>query len=193
MRETLTAATPVSQIPSDSRAQQPALRISPPTPPLLARSHPTRQPQDISHTENADDFLRRLNNLSLSDPSSSIAAPARSSPGPKEHHFYKWGIKFDSRNMTVDDFLFRLERLRVCYQASWDEILLNFHHFVSGPVENWYWVYLKSNPTVTWMTLRLALLEQYRSLETDSELSRRLSDRHQQPSESFDDFHTAIQ
>lgn len=43
------------------------------------------------------------------------------------------------------------------------------------------------------MTLRLALLEQYRSLETDSELSRRLSDRHQQPLESFDDFYTAIQ
>lgn len=178
VRETLATTTPVNRpLPAENIAPpQPVPRRSPPTPPLRARNPAIDQPQDVSRNENADEFLRQLNNLSLNDPSSTIAGPTRLSTGHRIQNFHKWGIKFDSRNMSVDDFLFRLERLKVCYNASWDEILLNFHHFVSGPVENWYWVYLKSNPAVTWMTLRLALVEQYRSLETDSELSRKLSD-----------------
>ena len=64
-----------------------------------------------------------------------------------------------------------------------------FTFFVTAPVKTWYWINVKINPSVNWPTLRLALIEQYRSLDTDFELSRRITERRQGAFESFDSFY----
>lgn len=94
--------------------------------------------------------------------------------------------------MTVDDFFTRLKRLKASYNALWEDLFLHFHLFVSGTVESWFWTFLKTNPNANWQSLEFALIEQYRSIETDSELSRKMFDRRQGVSESFDDFYNPI-
>lgn len=171
--------------------QRPSNAARQPSPRRAPSPHRPDPAVDRSHM---DDFLRQLHNLTFSDPAlNSHSAPRPSGSGYRFQNFDKWGLKFDNRNMSVDDFLFRLERLRVSYGASWDDVVINFHHFVAGPVETWFWAFVKTNPNISWIGLKNAMIEHFRSLETDSELSRRLYDRHQGTNESFDDFYLAVQ
>lgn len=174
---------------SPTRIHSPLRHASPPR-----YQTPPRRPTTTAESSNMEDFLRQLHNLTLSDPvNAANSIPRHSGPGYRTQNFHKWGLKFDNRKMSVDDFLFRLERLRTSYGATWDEVVINFHHFVAGSVESWFWVFLKANPETTWLTLKSALIEQFRSLESDSEISRMLYDRHQGLSEPFEDFFAAIQ
>lgn len=187
IRDTLRAATPAPR-------SRPFPDLSHP------ENHSTVRPgrssdENLEHphlSENAENFLSQLNNLNLNAPTPSPGNALSSHGSFRAVAFHKWGLKFDNVRMTIDDFLIRLKRLKTSYNASWEEIFLHFHLFVTGPVESWFWTFLKTNPDANWQSLEFALIEQYRSIETDSELSRKMFDRRQGPNESFDEFYNAI-
>ncbi|XP_055840052.1 uncharacterized protein LOC129907729 [Episyrphus balteatus] len=181
------AKTPRTSTIPPLRAPFPSRPRSPPRPPTPPRANAANEPPAM------DEFLRQLHNLTFSDPINTTQAQPRYSRYSRIHSFHKWGVMFDSREMSVDDFIFQLETLKEGHDATWEEVVIGFHQFLDAPTRRWYWVYLKAHPNPTWAVLKNALIEQFRSLETDPELSRKLYDRHQGQTESFDDFYAAIQ
>ena len=187
-RTLLNMNTPPDRVP-DYTTQQPIVNnienVNP-------SNEPGVHPVDMARGSNVDNFLAQLSNLNFNvspPPASQVNQAPSTSSGIRFPHYHKWGIKFDNKSMSIDDFLFRLERVKDSYYVTWPEVVQNFHHFVSGSAMTWYWTFIKSNPSCNWPTLRLALVEQYRSLETDSELYRKMSDRKQLLNESFDSFY----
>lgn len=100
----------------------------------------------------------------------------------------KWGFQFNGSNMSVDDFLFRIECKQATSTYTWHEVYCNLNNLLSDPAENWYWNFRKFNPNSDYNTFRLALTERYPSRDTDVDLWRKLINRKQQPDEAFDDF-----
>lgn len=159
-------------------------------PVLAATAHRENQHDPSQLSDNIRNFEDQLNGLNLNSDAPSGRLP--STLPYRLIEFQKWGLKFDNKKMTVDDFLYRLNRLKICYKVTWEDIFLHFHIFVVGEVEIWFWTFVKSNPGATWRNLEFALIEQFRSIETDSELSRKMFDRRQGPTESFDSFYQEI-
>lgn len=157
----------------------------------------SREELDFQPSENFQNFMNRLEGLNLNPSSSNhVSNPSNRVSNPTQRiprvDFKKWGLTFDNKKMSIEDFLFRLNFLRMSYEVTWDEIFLYFHIFVAGEVETWLWMYLKSNPGATWRHLELSLIEQYKRLETDTEISRQMFDRRQGQTETFDSFYLDI-
>lgn len=165
-------------------------------PPEHSTAHPSMghvdnvEPQHLN--QNVQNFLNQVNALDLNAPSPNISRNVSHTSSSRAFEFHKWGLKFDNVRMTVDDFIFRLTKLKASYNASCEDIFLHFHLFVTGTVESWFWTFLKTNPNANWENLKFALIEQYRGIETDSELSRKMFDRRQGQHESFDSFYNDI-
>lgn len=204
VRETLLANTPSARSEYEVRRREPPPTNQPPVSSVPITARMSVAAQQMAQASNldpgADEFLSRIRNMNLNDDpgeqSQVNLTQGSSTPSnfnSKFYNYHKWGLKYNNENMTVDEFIFRLERLKSCYKSTWDEIVLNFHQFVDGDVATWYWLYLKGNPAVNWPGLRFAIIERFRTLETDGELSRRMYERRQKANESFDDFFTAIQ
>lgn len=102
----------------------------------------------------------------------------------------RFGLRFDgnSNNLSVDDFIFRLEYLQTQYNMLWSEIIRDFHLLVTGPAGNWYWLWLNNNRTANWPELRHALLQQYKAPQSNFDVMHDLVDRKQLPGESIDTF-----
>lgn len=102
----------------------------------------------------------------------------------------RFGLRFDgnSNNLSVDDFIFRLEYLQAQYNMLWSEIIRDFHLLVTGPAGNWYWLWLNNNRTANWPELRHALLQQYKAPQSNFDIMHDLVDRKQLPGESIDTF-----
>ncbi|GBO99563.1 hypothetical protein EVAR_70159_1 [Eumeta japonica] len=106
----------------------------------------------------------------------------------------KWGLEFNgnSSKLAVEDFIFRIERFKHQYQVSWDDVMDNFHLFVKGAAEKWYWLFIQTNLVTEWETLKEALLKQYKSTRSSFELMSDLVERKQLPGESIDTFFFAM-
>lgn len=106
----------------------------------------------------------------------------------------KWGLEFDgnTKKLAVEDFVFRVERLQKKYNASWEEVLDNFHLFVKGVAEKCYWLFIQTNYVSEWATLKEALLKQYQSSRSSFELMSDMVERKQQPGEEIDAFFFAM-
>lgn len=102
----------------------------------------------------------------------------------------KFGIVFDGNtsHMSVDDFIFRLERLQAQYDIPWAEILRDFRLLVVGQAHEWFWLYTKTHVIHDWPGLRHALESQYQTVRSNFELMRDLAERRQQNHESIDSF-----
>lgn len=100
----------------------------------------------------------------------------------------KFGIVFDGNtsHMSVDDFIFRLERLQAQYDIPWSEILRDFRLLVVGQAHEWFWLYTKNHIIHDWPELRHALESQYKTIRSNFELMRDLAERRQQSHESID-------
>lgn len=59
----------------------------------------------------------------------------------------KLGLNFsgDTRELRVNDFIYRLEQMRAQYNIPWAEVLRDFTFLVSGQAREWYWLYRQSN------------------------------------------------
>lgn len=110
----------------------------------------------------------------------------------RQNKLDKWGLKFDHKRMTVDDFIFRVETFKNSSRCSWQHIFENFHYLVTGKAEQWFWQFRRSTPNGNWNDLRAALIRNFASLDTDSEIIRQMTDRRQEYNESFIDFYDSI-
>lgn len=59
---------------------------------------------------------------------------------------------------------------------------------MSGTVKQWYWALLQTTVITDWDTLRLALLNRYKTNRSNWELMQELVERKQIPGESIDDY-----
>lgn len=100
----------------------------------------------------------------------------------------KWGIHFNPANKTisVEEFVFRAESLRLDYNCPWDVFIKGFHHLLEGSAENWIWNFRHENPRCDWGHLKYQLIKKFRNFESDFEIQTRIVQRRQQPSESAD-------
>lgn len=102
----------------------------------------------------------------------------------------KFGLEFKGGNdqLSVEEFIFRLEHMQRQYGIPWQEILRDFHLLVAGTVRQWYWALLQTTVISDWSTLRLALLNRYKTIRSNWELMQELVERKQVPDESIDDY-----
>lgn len=107
---------------------------------------------------------------------------------PQRVQLDKWGFQFNGSNMSVEDFLFRVECKQSTSNYSWLEVYNNFNNLLSGPAEHWYWHFRKNNPRADYNVFKMTLAERYPSKDSDIDLWRKLINRKQKPGESFDDF-----
>lgn len=106
----------------------------------------------------------------------------------------KWGLRFDgtSKNVSVEDFVFRAESLRIDYNCPWDIFVKGFHHFLTGRAYDWIWEFRQQNPYCQWDHLKYHLIKKFRNFESDFEIQRRMMERRQLPSETADSFITEV-
>jgi len=62
-------------------------------------------------------------------------------PGPKDVRLDRWNLKFDGsgRGLTVERFLFRVDRLQELYDLSHQQAFREFHLLLAGEATKWYW------------------------------------------------------
>jgi len=99
---------------------------------------------------------------------------------------HKWQIKFDGtgKDMSVDSFIFRVERLAEQHAVSHEKLLAEFHVLLSGNAARWYWQLLednKNNPSLEYLDVKRAMLSHFKSSQTDVEIIKELVERKQQP------------
>lgn len=102
----------------------------------------------------------------------------------------KFGLEFKGGNdqLSVEEFIFRLEHMQRQYRIPWQEILRDFHLLVAGTVKQWYWALLQTTVISDWTTLRLALLNRYKTIRSNWELMQELVERKQRQGESIDEY-----
>ncbi|KAL9875400.1 uncharacterized protein ACN427_013525 [Glossina fuscipes fuscipes] len=108
----------------------------------------------------------------------------------------RWHIKFDGsgKGLTVESFVFRVERLRQQHQISHEELFAEFHCLVTGPASKWYWQLQDREGDITfdYFTLKAELLNQFKTADSDYEIIREVMERKQQHAESFEDYYAEI-
>lgn len=103
----------------------------------------------------------------------------------------KWKVNFDGTG-SVSDFLFKIDTLCERTQCSHEHLMANFHIFLSGKAENWFWNFIKLNRNSSYPVLKSSITKEFGNLETDHEVLIRISTRKQLAKESYDDFHTIV-
>lgn len=98
----------------------------------------------------------------------------------------KLGIIFDNKSISVNDFIFRLEHLKVHYNIPEREVVRDFHLILSDSVKDWYWSFIETHGVTEWPVLRLALMSQYQTPRSNFEIMRDLVERKQENSETID-------
>ncbi|KAI9575753.1 hypothetical protein GQX74_015274 [Glossina fuscipes] len=109
----------------------------------------------------------------------------------------RWHVKFDGsgKGLTVESFVFRVERLRQQHQISHEELLAEFHCLVTGQASKWYWQLLEDREgdvTFDYFALKAELLNQFKTADSDYELIREIMERKQQNAESFEDYYAEM-
>jgi len=61
-------------------------------------------------------------------------------PRSKDVRLGRWNLKFDGsgRGMTIESFLFRVDRLQELYDLSRQQVLREFHLLLAGAATKWY-------------------------------------------------------
>lgn len=106
-----------------------------------------------------------------------------------------WSLKFNgtSNDLPVDEFLFRVETLAFADNIPLETLARCLHMMLGGMATHFYWLFQGQNPAATWIQLRQALTDQFKTNESDFEIRKSLYDRIQHAQESFSVFSLAVQ
>lgn len=148
------------------------------------RTELTAIKQSISNITSREQTLPSTSYAQSSSQSSNIVTTPMVST-----KFEKWKINFDGSG-SVSDFLFKVDTLCERTQCSDEHLMANFHIFLSGKAESWFWNFIKQNRNAQYSFLKTSIIKEFGYLETDHEVLLRISNRKQQNKESYDDFHT---
>jgi len=91
----------------------------------------------LRHTGNPEQTRgSRATNCIQIDRNSSLQGPR-----PKDVRLDRWNLKLDGsgRGMTVESFLFRVDRLQELYDLSRQQVFCEFHLLLAGAATKWYW------------------------------------------------------
>lgn len=170
-----------TQIPNYPVQQLSAAGVSLGLESLLARM-PNRSPPSINHIPDS---------ANMNQESSRYAQPAREWSLPLE----KWTLRFGgtSKDLPVDEFVFRIETLARRSKLSLVSLTLGLHHLLVGAAASWYWVFLRNEPDATWAQTRQALISAFQNNISDAAVRRLIADRLQRPGERFMEFNLAVQ
>ena len=86
----------------------------------------------------------------------------------------KKNVKYDGIG-SVSDFIFKIETLKIRTQCADEHLLANFHIFLSGKAESWYWIFLRQNRKSSFEYLKAALTREFGKLETDTDIKIKIS------------------
>lgn len=103
----------------------------------------------------------------------------------------KWNIIYDG-TQDVNSFLFKIETLSRRYSYPLNEVVANFHLFLRGKADLWFWFYLEQRPNTTYSQLKEALIKKFGTVENDCDRIVKMVERRQMVKESFDDFYTDL-
>ncbi|KAI8121827.1 hypothetical protein CVS40_7193 [Lucilia cuprina] len=102
-----------------------------------------------------------------------------------------WNVSF-SGDEDVSDYLFKVDTLTERSQCPYDYVMANFHIFLKGKAETWFWMYIKQNPRATYPLLKRAITKQFGTLEGDLDILMKISARKHHLKESYDDFYSSL-
>lgn len=103
----------------------------------------------------------------------------------------KWNILYDG-SQDVNAFLFKIETLSRRYNYPLSEVVANFHLFLKGKADIWFWFYLEQNPNTTYPQLKEAIIKKFDTVENDCDRIVKMVERRQMARETFDDFYTDL-
>uniref|UniRef100_A0A1B0A7A9 Retrotrans_gag domain-containing protein n=1 Tax=Glossina pallidipes TaxID=7398 RepID=A0A1B0A7A9_GLOPL len=107
----------------------------------------------------------------------------------------RWHLKFDGsgKGLTVESFIFRIERLRQQQHISHENLFAEFHCLMVGQANKWYWQLMEDREgDSTFDSLKAELLNQFKIADSDYELIREVTERKQQQPVSFEDYYAEI-
>ena len=144
----------------------------------------------VKLTESISSLLSVQNQAAASAPSRVVEHQSSSENVQRPIHrldMNKWNIHFscEDSGLRIDQFVSRLEHIAITQRYSLEEVAQNIYIFFSGRASTWYFDWIKTHSGSTWSALRQALLDQFRSPETDSEIEHQLYNRLQRFSETF--------
>lgn len=107
----------------------------------------------------------------------------------------KWPIRFagTSRDLPVDEFIFRVETLARLGNIPQPALALGLHQLLGGAVADWYWIYIRNEPNATWLQVKNSLIFAFQSNVSDDAIRRLIMYRLQRPGERFMEFCVALQ
>lgn len=108
---------------------------------------------------------------------------------------HNWRIKFsgDSKGMSVENFLYRVEALtRQTLNGNFSLLCDHISMLFESKASCWFWRYHKMTRVIVWPDLCSALRRQFKDSRTDVDLREIIRDRKQKLNENFDDFYDAI-
>lgn len=111
------------------------------------------------------------------------------------HIIHNWKLKFsgDSKGMSIDNFLYRVEALTTQTLGGNFSLLCDYISMLfDSKASDWFWSYHKRTRVIVWNDLCRALRKQYKDSRTDVDLREMIRDRKQRPNENFDSFYEAI-
>lgn len=108
----------------------------------------------------------------------------------------RWNIKFDGsgKDMTVESFIFRIERMAEINHVTYRKLNDDFHCFLTSKAAKWYWQLLEDHKDepLDYLDVKRAMLAEFRTAKSDFEIIKELVERKQLVGESFDDFYAEM-
>uniref|UniRef100_A0A1B0AEF2 Retrotransposon gag domain-containing protein n=1 Tax=Glossina pallidipes TaxID=7398 RepID=A0A1B0AEF2_GLOPL len=98
------------------------------------------------------------------------------------------------KGLTVECFIFRIERLRQ-QQISHEDLFAEFHCLVVGQAKKWCWQQTKDregDSKFDYFSLKAELLNQFKAADSDYKLITEVMEQNQQQSENFEDYYAEI-
>lgn len=94
-------------------------------------------------------------------------------------------MKFDGKDsdLPVDEFIFRVDTMAKCENVPDRKLAGGMHFLLSDSALTWYWLYKRQNRNATWQDHRRALMNEFRTRESDYEIKKRADSMRQNSSE----------
>lgn len=135
-------------------------------------------------------------NLNLSGSNNHHISESSFRPDKIGHIIYNWKLRFsgDSRGISVDNFLYRVEALtHQTLNGNFNLLCDHISTLFDAKANDWFWRYHRSvNRVINWPNLCAALKKQYKDSRTDVDIREMIRDRKQKMGESFDEFYEAV-
>lgn len=159
--------------------------------------------QSFADYRNAQPYPRRNSSLSTLSwqqqplpPSSSRSASVgdghdiQHTRRPAGLSMEKWSIKFSggSKDLPVEEFIFRVEDMAQSSCVRLDDIISSFHMLLTDRAEEWFWSFRRKQRNATWMQFQTAFKSKFATRQSDAEIMSKMAQRFQQPGEKFDEF-----